>query len=85
MLTTDATVTDFKLTVLTDDKKLQNADYLVPIVNTKKLSPTISKTLNAVSAKLTTNDLAQLNKKVDVGQQKPADVASDWLKSQNLL
>ena len=40
VLTTDATVPDFKLVELTDDKHLQNADYLIPIVNTKTLHGT---------------------------------------------
>jgi osmoprotectant transport system substrate-binding protein len=85
VLTTDATVDDAGLVVLTDDKHLQNADYLVPIVNTKKLTPLIKTTLNKVSATLTTEELAQLNKQVDVGQQKPGVVASNYLKSKGLI
>ncbi|HEY2175908.1 MAG TPA: ABC transporter substrate-binding protein [Mycobacteriales bacterium] len=85
VLTTDATVDDAGLVVLTDDKHLQNADYLVPIVNTKKLTPLIKTTLNKVSATLTTAELAQLNKQVDVGQQKPGVVASNYLKSKGLI
>lgn len=85
VLTTDATVDSAGLKVLKDDKKLQNADYLVPIVNTKKLTPDIEKALNKLTATLTTEDLAQLNAKVDVGQEKPGAVASEYLKSKNLL
>ncbi len=85
VLTTDATVSSAGLKVLTDDKKLQNADYLVPIVNTKKLKPDMAAALNKLTATLTTQDLAQLNAKVDVGQQKPGEVASAYLKSKNLL
>jgi len=85
VLTTDATVDSAGLKVLTDDKKLQNADYVVPIVNTKKLQPDIKTALNKLTATLTTEDLAQLNAKVDQGQQKPGVVASDYLKSKNLL
>lgn len=85
VLTTDATVDDAGLVVLKDDKHLQNADYLVPIVNTKKLTPLIRTTLNKVSATLTTEELAQLNKQVDVGQQKPGVVASNYLKSKGLI
>ena len=85
VLTTDATVSSAGLKVLADDKKLQNADYLVPIVNTKKLKPDMETALNKLTATLTTEDLAQLNAKVDVGQQKPGEVASEYLKSKNLL
>jgi osmoprotectant transport system substrate-binding protein len=85
VLTTDATVDDAGLVVLKDDKHLQNADYLVPIVNTKKLTPLIKTTLDKVSATLTTEELAQLNKQVDVEQQKPGVVASNYLKSKGLI
>lgn len=85
VLTTDATVEDYDLVVLTDDKKLQNADNLVPIVNTKSLTPEISAALNALAPVLTTADLADLNKKVDSDREKTSDVASEYLKSKNLL
>ncbi|WP_101835432.1 ABC transporter substrate-binding protein [Frankia canadensis] len=85
VLTTDATVTDYDLVALTDDKKLQNADNLVPIVTTKSLTPKVSAALNALAPALTTADLAQLNKKVDAQRQKPADVAKDFLKDKGLL
>ena len=85
VLTTDATVSDYNLVVLDDDKKLQNADNLVPIVNTKSLSPEITKALNALAPVLTTADLADLNKKVDADREKTSDVAQDYLKSKNLL
>jgi osmoprotectant transport system substrate-binding protein len=83
--TTDATVSDVGLVILTDDKKLQNADNLFPIANTKSLTPTVKKTLNRLVPVLTTQDLAQMNKKVDVAREKPADVARSYLKSNGLL
>lgn len=85
VLTTDATVPDYNLVTLTDDKHLQNADYLVPVVSTKKLKPDIESALNKLAPKITTSTLAQLNKKVDQGQQKPGAVAADFLRSNGLL
>ncbi|OHV44474.1 amino acid ABC transporter substrate-binding protein [Pseudofrankia sp. BMG5.36] len=85
VLTTDATVDDYDLVVLDDDKKLQNADNLVPIVNTKSLTPEISAALNALAPVLTTADLADLNKKVDSDRERSSDVAKEYLKSKNLL
>jgi osmoprotectant transport system substrate-binding protein len=85
VLTTDATVSDYDLVVLTDDKKLQNADNLVPIVTTKSLTPQISAALNKLAPVLTTADLADLNKKVDAQREKPADVAKEYLKGKGLL
>jgi osmoprotectant transport system substrate-binding protein len=85
VLTTDATVDDFNLVVLTDDKKLQNADNVVPIVTTKSLTPDISTALNRLAPVLTTADLAALDKKVDAQRQKPSDVARQYLRDKGLL
>lgn len=87
VLTTDAAVTDNKLVILTDDKHLQPADNVVPIVNSKSLAqhPDIAGVLNALVPVLTTADLAQLNKMVDVGLLKPADVATAYLKIKKLI
>ena len=86
VLTTDATVDDFGLVVLQDDKHLQNADNLVPVVNTKTLNQhkDIADVLNKLAGVLTTDDLAQMNKKVDIERQKPADVAAAYLKDKDL-
>jgi osmoprotectant transport system substrate-binding protein len=83
--TTDATVDDFNLVILTDDKKLQNADNLVPIVNTGSLTPKISAALNALAPVLTTADLAELNQRVASRREPSADVATDYLRSKRLL
>ena len=87
VLTTDATVPDFNLVVLTDDKHLQNADYLIPIVNTAALTahPQITAALNPLASVLTTDDLGQLDKKVDSLRQQPADVAKTYLQSKGLI
>jgi osmoprotectant transport system substrate-binding protein len=87
VLTTDATVADFDLVVLQDDKHLQNADYLVPVVNSATLqkNPAIAATLNKLAPVLTTEDLAQMNKQVDSERQKPADVAESYLKNKGLI
>ncbi|MFL6241053.1 MAG: ABC transporter substrate-binding protein [Actinomycetes bacterium] len=87
VLTTDATVPDFGLVTLVDDKHLQNADYLVPVVNAKALQahPQIATALNPLASVLTTLDLAQMDKKVDSERQQPADVAKAYLQSKGLL
>ncbi len=83
--TTDATVGDFDLVVLTDDLHLQNADNLVPVFNTKALKPDMRTALNKLSATLTTADLAALNKQVDIDRMTPAAVATAYLKSKGLI
>jgi osmoprotectant transport system substrate-binding protein len=83
--TTDATLEQFGLVLLQDDKKLQNADNLVPVVNAKKAgSAGIAAALAKLNGVLTTEDLTKLNQQVDGERKKPADVARDYLKSKGL-
>ncbi|MFJ9826556.1 ABC transporter substrate-binding protein [Streptomyces sp. NPDC101160] len=84
--TTDATVDSFGLVFLTDDKKLQNADNVLPVVNAKDAgSPQIAAALDKITKVLTTADLAELNRKVDAERAKPEDVAKSYLESKGLL
>jgi len=63
------------LVVLQDDKHLQNADNVVPIIRTVKASADVTKVLNAVSTGLNSTDLVALNAKVELDHQDP-DVAT---------
>jgi osmoprotectant transport system substrate-binding protein len=67
---------------LADPKNMFAAQNVTPIVATAKLTPTIRDTINAVSAKLTTAILAQLDAQVGTGD--PDSVAKQWLTSQGL-
>jgi osmoprotectant transport system substrate-binding protein len=86
--TTDAQLDKDGLVVLTDDKKVQPAENLVPIVG--KGSPiatdaTVVAALNRANETLTTADLGALDAKVDVDREKAADVAKEYLESKNLI
>ncbi|GAA0385291.1 ABC transporter substrate-binding protein [Streptomyces luteireticuli] len=84
--TTDATLEQFGLVVLKDDKKLQNSDNVLPVVNARKAgSPQVVEVLDKLNKVLTTEDLTTLNKKVDTERLKPADVAERYLKDKGLL
>lgn len=84
-LTTDATLSDFGLVGLEDDKRTQLADYVVPVVNTETAGDQeIADALNQLSGVLTTGDLAQLNKRVDQDREKAETVARDYLESKGL-
>ncbi|WP_030300720.1 ABC transporter substrate-binding protein [Streptomyces katrae] len=83
--TTDATLDSFGLVLLEDDKKLQNADNVLAVVNAKDAgSPEIAAALDKLTKVLTTADLVELNKKVDAQREKPADVAKAYLKAKGL-
>ncbi|MFI8854721.1 ABC transporter substrate-binding protein [Streptomyces sp. NPDC053499] len=84
--TTDATLDQFDLVLLEDDKKLQNADNIVPVVNAKDAGgKKVAEALGKLTRTLTTKDLTELNRKVDQERQKPADVAEEYLKSKGLV
>ncbi|WP_405839711.1 ABC transporter substrate-binding protein [Streptomyces platensis] len=83
---TDATLDRFGLVLLTDDKKLQNADYVLPVVNRARAGGAgPAAALNRLHKVLTTADLAYLNEQVDSWRRLPADVARNYLKSKGLL
>ncbi|WP_189860517.1 ABC transporter substrate-binding protein [Streptomyces poonensis] len=84
--TTDATLKNFDLVLLEDDKKLQNADNVLPVVNAKDAGDQeIADVLGKLTGALTTNDLVELNRKVDEERQKEADVAAEYLESKGLI
>ncbi|KHL19303.1 osmoprotectant transport system substrate-binding protein [Mumia flava] len=85
--TTDGSLEDDGLVLLEDDQGLQPAQNLIPAVNSEWLTTNqdAATSLNELSASLTTEDLAELNARVDVDREKPADVARDYLESEGLL
>lgn len=84
--TTDATLKNYDLVILEDDKKLQNADNILPVVNAKEAGgKEIADALGKLTKTLTTDDLVELNRKVDEERQKEADVANAYLKSKGLI
>ena len=66
---------------------LQLADNLTPIVNTETLAahPDIEELLGAVGDALTTEILAELNRRVDVDRELAEDVAVDFLTEAGLI
>jgi osmoprotectant transport system substrate-binding protein len=82
VLSSDGGVQANGFVVLDDDKHLQNADNVVPIIRTNKLNNEIRDLWNSISSKLTTDQLVSLNKKVDVDKQDPDAVAQDWLRQE---
>jgi osmoprotectant transport system substrate-binding protein len=83
---TCAPVSGSQLVVLTDDKKLQNADNIIPAVNAKAASadPGLIPVLDTVSAALDTDKLIALNKAVDVDRKTSANVAKQFVSDNNL-
>ena len=66
------------LVALEDDKNLFAAENVVPLIKSAKQNDQIKKTLDAVSAKLTTDDLITMNADAANGTNL-ADIAKKWL------
>jgi osmoprotectant transport system substrate-binding protein len=86
LFTSDAVIVDKGWVLLEDDKGLQLADNVVPVVSQELVDAygaTLTDTLNAVSAALDTAGLTELNSQV-AGGQDTADVAANWLAENGL-
>lgn len=79
-----APVAGDQLIALQDDKKLQNADNIIPAVNTKASSPQLLAALDKVSAALDTPKLIELNKAVDVDRKSSQVAAQEFADSNDL-
>ncbi len=88
LFTTDAAIPAKNFVLLQDDKNLQLADNIVPVVRNDLLAKTqadFRTIVNGVSAKLTTEELTLLNRKVGLDKQDQKPVATEWLKSKALI
>jgi osmoprotectant transport system substrate-binding protein len=78
---------DPKYVALKDDLAMVPTENVVPAVTKKVLDERgadFANAVDAVSAKLTTDGMRELNKRVDSEGEKAADVAKDWLSQQGL-
>ncbi|MCZ4498635.1 MAG: putative amino acid transporter amino acid-binding protein [Marmoricola sp.] len=85
--TSDPLVDKSGFVLLTDDKGLQNAENLVPIINTKWLEAhqQVVVALDPLADVLTTEDLTTMIGQVSIGREKAPDVATAYLKAKGLL
>lgn len=79
VFSSDADLQSLGLVVLQDDKHLENADNVVPILRTPIATSEVKKVLNAVSAGLTTTDLVSLNAQVELQHMDPDVVTKAYL------
>ncbi|WP_433327086.1 ABC transporter substrate-binding protein [Spirillospora sp. CA-294931] len=84
LFTTNPAIAKNKLVALEDPKNVFGAQNVLPLVYKSKVNETARAALNAVSAKLTTQDLIELNGKMETDKADPEDVAKEWLKKSGL-
>jgi osmoprotectant transport system substrate-binding protein len=88
LFSTSAQISAKGFVLLEDDKRLQAADNVAPMVRQDLLDrggEDFKKLVNGVSAKLTTDKLTNLNKQVEIDKKEARDVARDWLRGEGLL
>jgi osmoprotectant transport system substrate-binding protein len=85
LFTSDPAIAVNGFVLLEDDKGLQLADNIIPVVRKDVLdaNPDVATLLNGIIAKLTQEELTNLNKAVTVDARPVADVASEWITAQN--
>jgi len=79
VFSSDSDLKQLGLVVLQDDKHLEAADNVVPILRTAVATDDAKTLLNNVSAKLTTADLIQMNAQVELLHQDADAVTKVWL------
>ena len=85
IFSTDASIVANNFVVLQDPKNNFAAQNVVPLINKSKVNDTISQTLNAISAKLTTDELTKLNAEASSDTKpSPETVAKNWLSKNSL-
>ena len=87
LFTTDPAIRDQHLVVLADNRGLQPAENVVPVVGraaAERYGTGLFAALNAVSARLSTPALTALDAQVELGGRAPGIVAERWLRDQGL-
>jgi osmoprotectant transport system substrate-binding protein len=88
LFTSDPSIVAKNFVLLDDDKHLQLADNIAPVVRNALLQKddgTLKRLLNSISAKLTQGELNDMNKQVAVDKADSKAVAAAWLKKQGLI
>ncbi len=85
VFSSDSDLNKLGLVVLQDDKHLENADNVVPIIRTKVATDEVKSVLNKISASLDTKTLVTLNGQVELNHQDPDAVARAFLQQHNFF
>jgi osmoprotectant transport system substrate-binding protein len=83
VFSSDGDLNQLGLVVLDDDKHLQAADNVVPILRKAVVTDDLKSILNKVSAGLSTADLVNMNAKASLEHQDPDAIAKAYLEQHN--
>ncbi|MFQ5966878.1 MAG: glycine betaine ABC transporter substrate-binding protein [Acidimicrobiia bacterium] len=82
LFSSDGAIAANGFVVLEDDRHLQGADNIVPVVRldlVDEYGSALTDLIDRVTAKITTSELSQMNRRVNIDLDDPSAVARDWL------
>lgn len=85
LFSSDGNVVSNNFVALVDNKHLEGADYIVPVVRKSVVSPALTGALAKLDNALTTDAISKLNLEVTKQKEQPAAVAQAWLTSEGLI
>lgn len=85
LFTTNANIASEGWVLLEDDKGLQPAENLIPAMRDEVVTPEIEAALAAISEKLTTEELSELNRQQSQDKLDSDVIAKGWLEANGLL
>ena len=85
LFSSDPAIKEKSFVVLDDDKFIQPAGNVVPVIRTEIADDAIAEVLDKVSSTLTTDDLIDMNKRIDVDKEDPDKVAQDYLVEKGII
>jgi osmoprotectant transport system substrate-binding protein len=85
LFSSDGNVVSNNFVALTDNKHLEGADHIIPVIRDSIDTPGVAKVLNALSAKLTTVAISKLNLLVTAQKENPVTVAQNWAQKEGLI
>lgn len=85
LFTSDPAIEVNEFVLLEDDKGLQLADNIIPVIRQEQLdaNPGIADVLNTVTSRLTQEELTSLNRAATVDAQAVPDLAREWITAQS--
>jgi osmoprotectant transport system substrate-binding protein len=85
LFSTDPSIEEHGFVPLSDDRHLQDAENITPVIRTDKLNEQVRSLLDAVSARLTSDEMTDLVGQVVIDGKTLNNVAADFLNRNGLL
>lgn len=85
LFSSNGAVLENHFVALTDNKHLEGATYIIPVIRKSVDTAGVAKVLNKLSSKLSTSEIEKLNIEVTTKKEQPATVAKAWLTLKGLI